>query len=1103
MSPLPRLIIKTFNTTVLFHNVHGFSPRKFNLIKQSINDNLYTFAIITETWHKHSFITPDDPFFLFHSNRPSIQRKIGHQNGGIAILCHPSIRHLFTLIEPGEFHIYFTFKNIRIACLYLPPRLQIDSINEILNLEPPPKLFIGDFNFRFRENNDSLNTLPTRASSIFNKANSWNLHWIKPSSALSSRTDHIFASSNLNATASVLPSNSIGYNSDHNILQLTFSTHSQITTDSGPERIFLSKLNSHPFNENYSNYFSNVIHRLRIYLPAKDLFNSLENIASSDSFGQNSRTSLALKLYTLTRAVLSSPFITPPAEFPHPLFDTPLTLRNTEPPLNTPNSENPLNLHITEPPLTLRNTDSCLDKPNFLHLIDNLHHGICKIIWHCSRHTLGSYKVHSASHPMTPRSILYSNTSTTNIMKLFKLSQKNQNKIAGVSPSSDPLIDAKTSFNNIYHSDSPTNLPIITNHHNLDTFFSPEDIAFKIKRYSARKSAGPDGIHVKLLQHLIDTPFITLLACLFNSCLLFGITPTQWNLVHTILIPKKDSISINNCRPISITHIFRRLFEALLLDHLNYTYSEIINLHPSQAGARKGFSTLSQILVSDEVTSKNRKYNVLLDISKAYDTIPHQKIINTLHSLQLPLAVIAPLGNLFTNRLQTRLCVNGRLSDPIPINRGILQGSVLSPLIFEMIINPLCERLNQHTNIPKGLFFIDDIKISTATEVAMHDALHLCSEFATENSLAFNASKSCALLDPNTPVSDPFLISNQPIPALNEANYLGIPTNATGSNWDEYLRRIMDKTGNFLKFLTIEGKQWTPGVKLAFTKTFLYGKLQYCLPIIFEWLKANPTRNRYWTSEFSKLDRKINNWIFNRNTLNAKSICSNLTKLPSIADWSSYLRSSINFHIQKLHPRNPWHTLLLIAPETSLLRLLSTPTPDFETWNQIPKNDNSPTFKTWWRKRFTKQLHDLPGTLHHYLIKGPTTRDWTPDRTLFIQEDLTRRDAIKWRTGSYFFSLTCPTCSSQLSKRHFLSCNLFELLTTETYEKIMELDTSNDTQKITNPHARTRYCLIDHLLNHNLWPLASTVFKEFRRIFRPDTTATTQQTQPDPPNQQS
>ena len=84
---------------------------------------------------------------------------------------------------------------------------------------------------------------------------------------------------------------------------------------------------------------------------------------------------------------------------------------------------------------------------------------------------------------------------------------------------------------------------------------------------------------------------------------------------------------------------------------------------------------------------------VFLDLSKAFDTIDHDVMLNKLMDLGFSDSAIVWFRAYLTNRTQS-VCVNVMLSDPQSIAFGVPQGSLLGPLLFITYVNDLPSIVN-------------------------------------------------------------------------------------------------------------------------------------------------------------------------------------------------------------------------------------------------------------------------------------------------------------------------------------------------------------------------------------------------------------------------
>jgi hypothetical protein len=80
--------------------------------------------------------------------------------------------------------------------------------------------------------------------------------------------------------------------------------------------------------------------------------------------------------------------------------------------------------------------------------------------------------------------------------------------------------------------------------------------------------------------------------------------------------------------------------------------------------------------------------SLFLDLKKAFDTINHVILLKKLNTIGVRGIATELPRNYLTNRLQT-VCVNGECGSFLPVRVGVLQGSVLGPLLFLNYINDI------------------------------------------------------------------------------------------------------------------------------------------------------------------------------------------------------------------------------------------------------------------------------------------------------------------------------------------------------------------------------------------------------------------------------
>ncbi|XP_078051849.1 uncharacterized protein LOC144477995, partial [Augochlora pura] len=231
----------------------------------------------------------------------------------------------------------------------------------------------------------------------------------------------------------------------------------------------------------------------------------------------------------------------------------------------------------------------------------------------------------------------------------------------------------------------------------INEIWSPvavEEIITKMRKIKNDTAAGVDGITKPCLRRkgLLQT-----LAKFYNLLMLFQIYPAQWRVNRTTLIPKpgKSVEDVKNWRPITIGSLLGRIFSSLLERRLR---SKIVNSirqkgFTKEDGCKHNISILAKTI--KEMKEKTGGVVTVVDISKAFDTVPHSAIEDGLKCKGIPAMIRKYIRGMYLN-CQTEIKAKSG-SVKVTQKRGVKQGDPLSPLLFNTIIDPIIDHINETT----------------------------------------------------------------------------------------------------------------------------------------------------------------------------------------------------------------------------------------------------------------------------------------------------------------------------------------------------------------------------------------------------------------------
>ena len=711
------------------------------------------------------------------------------------------------------------------------------------------------------------------------------------------------------------------------------------------------------------------------------------------------------------------------------------------------------------------------DRQAFLDSLDGILTDTCQT---ASETVLGSYSVVQAkTRADTMHAALANSLSPSDAIRLFRRAHRGKHggcTIQSSDNSSTPMEESIRHFQKVYtQPDEHLRLPETPSYafhavgnRELTSLFSTERISNWLNRYPTTKSCGVDSLHGRILQVLLSSSFPSHLSLLFELCALTGLTPARWNRSLVCPIPKTTNAKIiADFRPISLTVMFRRCFEGLLLRWLSSdpATEALRSFNFGQAGFRRGFSTCTHAATAHDQHGPST-HHAFIDLRQAYDRVPLPLLLGKLEQRGADPTLLSLTLSLFgSTRLS--ILVNGIPSPDIQCQRGLMQGSLLSPFLFNVFIDDLAEKLNTDSlpSNPACFLFADDIKLGTPSLPTLSSLLECAWDWMQVNGMEPNHSKSGYI----GPSPDPPLLGNITLPHTPEYRYLGFPFTASGIAFGRLCDHRTITLRNLLRFLEDVGTLWPIWIRLIVYRTFVRPALEYGAPLLYAWTLADRQRLPSLLLLDAAQDDALR-WV--ARAPRRPTLLHSLLGIPPITTRFEMLAASFVVHLNRMSADNP-----------AAAFLSSHGIPPWPSHLLLPRCRANPLYRMFLRSgqerlsgflRSWLQEHLTGSGLAAIILPSARTRTGGPDAGIFLPEHLLRDNIVKWRLGTYGFHSSC-VCTDFFFRSH-LSC--FPDLPAPP-EAFLQLETDRFTHRLpSNVH----YTILDSVLNHRNWPVARAIF---------------------------
>jgi len=391
---------------------------------------------------------------------------------------------------------------------------------------------------------------------------------------------------------------------------------------------------------------------------------------------------------------------------------------------------------------------------------------------------------------------------------------------------------------------------------------SRNGIVKQLQELKVDKASGPDLLPPRVLKAAAN-PISFCLERIFQASLSTGIVPLDWRQANiTPVFKKGERFKASNYRPVSLTCICSKLLEHIIVSNMMSHFDTNDILADCQHGFRSKRSCETQLLsltqeLHQNLEDKEQVDMVVLDFSKAFDKVPHKRLMSKLWNYGVRGTTHGWIESFLGNRTQ-RVVVDGEASDWANVQSGVPQGTVLGPILFLAFINDLPNTVRARTRL-----FADDCVLYRSVKTqddcaALQDDLAQLEQWEHRWCMSFNPDKCSAIsiTRKKNKLSFPYKLHDQVLKHVDSATYLGVEL-STDLTWSRHINKTAAKANRQLGFLKRNLPIQNTEVKELAYKGLVRPILEYCAPV---W---DPHQKKY-INELEMVQRRAARFVLGR-----------------------------------------------------------------------------------------------------------------------------------------------------------------------------------------------------------------------------------------------
>ena len=274
---------------------------------------------------------------------------------------------------------------------------------------------------------------------------------------------------------------------------------------------------------------------------------------------------------------------------------------------------------------------------------------------------------------------------------------------------------------------------------------SSDQIRKSLSKMKYGKAAGPSGIIAEMMKASGEEG-IELMRELCEEVFSNGVIPKDWeeSIILNLYKGKGDALERGNYRGLKLTDQVMKLCEGVLEKSIR----GMVNINEMQFGFVPGKGTTDAIFIARQMQEKYRAakkplYFAFVDLEKAFDRVPREVLWWALRSVGVEEWAVTVIKGMYANA-RSRVRVNGQCSEEFGVGVGVHQGSVLSPLLFILVLEALSQEFR--TGVPWELLYADDLIIIADSEEKLVERIRIWKEAMEDKGLRASMTKTKCMI---------------------------------------------------------------------------------------------------------------------------------------------------------------------------------------------------------------------------------------------------------------------------------------------------------------------------------------------------------------------